>query len=78
MSENRRDNALLMFDGIAEKEMLMYEDYQLFMECQESAKIKAEYMILFAAGKFDNRLREEAKKNPYLALVSLEQMQFVK
>lgn len=61
-----------------EKELLTYEDYQIFMECQESAKIKAEYMILFAAGKFDNRLREEAKKNPYLALVSLEQMQFVK
>ena len=25
MSENRSDNALLMFDGIAEKEMLMYK-----------------------------------------------------
>ena len=25
MSENRSDNALLMFDGIAEKELLMYK-----------------------------------------------------
>lgn len=56
------------------KEILMYEDYELFVECLESAKIDARYMILFSAGKFDNRLREAAKKNPYLALVSLEQM----
>ena len=57
-----------------EKEMMMYEDYSLFMECQNSAKIKAEYVILFSAGNFDNRLREEMKKNPKLALVTLEQM----
>ena len=57
-----------------EKEMLVYEDYSLYMECQEQAKIKAEYTILFSAGNFDNRLREEMKKNPQLALVSLEQM----
>lgn len=57
-----------------EKEMMVYEQYQLFMECQESAKIKAEYVILFSAGNFDNRLREERKKNSQLALISLEQM----
>ena len=57
-----------------EKEMLVYEDYSLYMECQEQAKIKAEYTILFSAGNFDNRLREEMKKNSQLALVSLEQM----
>lgn len=57
-----------------EKEMMVFEDYSLFIECQESAKIKAEYVILFSAGKFDNRLREEVKKNPKLALVSLEEM----
>lgn len=57
-----------------EKEMVMYEDYQLFMECQESAKVKAEYVILFSSENFDNRLREEMKKNPKFALVSLEQM----
>lgn len=59
-----------------EKEMLIYEDYLLFLECQESAKLKPEYVILFSKGKFDNRLRQEAKKNPNLALVSLEQIGF--
>lgn len=57
-----------------EKNMMTYEDYHKFKECQESAKIKAEYEILFSIGTFDNRLREEAKRNPKLALVSLEQM----
>ena len=68
------DNEILAGICNWEKEMLLYEDYQLFMECQESAKIKAEYVILFSAGNFDNRLRDEVKKNPKLALVSLEQM----
>lgn len=57
-----------------EKNMMTYEDYHKFKECQESAKIKAEYEILFSIGTFDNRLREEAKRNPKLALVPLEQM----
>ena len=59
-----------------EKEMMMYEDYSLFMECQEDAKIEAEFVILFSIGKFDNRLREEAKRNGKLALISLEQIHF--
>ena len=58
------------------KEMMMFEDYQLLMECQEDAKIKSEYVILFSAGNFDNRLREEVKKNEKLALISLEQIYF--
>ncbi|MBR5597264.1 MAG: AAA family ATPase [Lachnospiraceae bacterium] len=57
-----------------ENDLMLYEEYALLKECQESAKIKAEYIILFSKGSFDNRLREEAKKNPHLALVSLEQM----
>ena len=56
------------------KEMMMFEDYQLLMECQEDAKIKSEYVILFSAGNFDNHLRELSKKNPRIALVYLEQM----
>ena len=59
-----------------EKDMMVYEDYGLFLECQEDAKIEAEYVILFSAGKFDNRLREKAKKNDKLALISLEQIHF--
>ena len=59
-----------------EKEMMMYEDYSLFMECQEDAKIEAEYVVLFSAGKFDNRLRSEVKRNDKLALISLEQIHF--
>ena len=58
------------------KEMMMFEDYQLLMECKEDAKIKSEYVILFSAGNFDNRLREEVKKNEKLALISLEQIHF--
>ena len=56
------------------KEMMRYDDYKLFVECMENAKIKAEYLVMFSAGKFDNSLRQEAKKNPYLALVSVEQV----
>ena len=55
-------------------ELMRYEEYEILKECQESAKIQAEYMILFSKGSFDNRLRQEVKKNPHLALVSLEQM----
>lgn len=58
-----------------EKDVLMEEDYRLFVECQKNAKIDADYVILFSAGTFDNRLRSEAKKNPRFALVSVEQMQ---
>lgn len=68
------DEELLVGNCHWEKKMLSFEDYQFLLECQESAKIQAEYMILFSTGKFDNRLREEAKRNPYLALVSVEQI----
>ena len=57
-----------------EKDMMVYEDYSLFIEAQKSAKIISEYITLFSKGKFDNRLREVHRKNPYVALVSLEQM----
>ncbi len=59
-----------------EKKMMVYEDYRLFVECLESAKMEAEYVALFSAGKFDNRLRQEAKRNSQLALISIEQMWF--
>ena len=57
-----------------EKEILMPEDYQYFLECQKTAKIMSEYVILFSRGNFDKRLRDEVRKNPKLALVSITQM----
>lgn len=59
-----------------EKDMMMYEDYSLLMECLEDAKIEAEFIVLFSAKNFDNRLRTEMKKNDKLALISLEQIHF--
>lgn len=71
--QDEEDN---MLAGICnwEKEMMTYDDYKLFLHCQKKAKIKAEYVILFSAGKFDNRLKDELKKNPRLALLTLDQM----
>ena len=46
------------------------------MECLEDAKIEAEFIVLFSAKNFDNRLRTEMKKNDKLALISLEQIHF--
>lgn len=69
-----QDEELLAGICDCQKEMVLYEDYLNFQKCQESAKIKAEYEILFCTGTFDNRLREEGKRNPKLALISLEQM----
>ena len=54
--------------------VMRYDEYSLLVKCQESAGIKSEYVTLFSGGKFDNRLKEEHKKNPYVALVSWEQM----
>ena len=57
-----------------EKEMMTYDQYETFVSCQEKAKIEVDFTILFSYSKFDNHLKEEAKKNPRLALLSIDQM----
>ena len=57
-----------------EKERMTLEDYQIFLDCKEKSGILADLVILFSAGGFDNHLRDISKKNPRVALVSLEQM----
>ncbi|MGN0307483.1 MAG: ATP-binding protein [Lachnospiraceae bacterium] len=57
-----------------EKKMMTHEDYEWFMFCQRQAKIEAEHVILFSRVKFDQALQMEAKKDPCLALLTLEDL----
>lgn len=57
-----------------DKEVVSYDQYTNFIECTEKAGIEVDFTIFFSGGKFHNRLKEEAKKNPRLALLSIDQM----
>ena len=56
------------------KENLSMEEYQCFLECEKQSDIKVDFVIVFSMGGFDNYLREAAKKNPRLALISMGKM----
>lgn len=57
-----------------EKKMMTYDQYQNFLDCLTQSQIEADFVILFSFGKFDNHLKEAAKKNPRVALLSIEQV----
>lgn len=56
------------------QDIMGYESYEAFKINQEKAKLEADYEILFSVSDFDDRLKDEAKKNPRLALLNLEQL----
>lgn len=56
-----------------EKELTL-EEYDSFLAGEKLADIPANLRVLFSGKGFDNALKEMAKKEPRLALVSLEQM----
>ena len=83
----KKGNIDFIFEDIEEGEILAgmcspkgeamtMEEYQCFLECEKQSGINADLIILFSCYGFDNYLRDTAKKNPRLALVSLEQMSF--
>lgn len=57
-----------------DKDMLTYEDYERFLFCQKQARIHADYVALFSRVRFDQAIQIEAKKNPCLLLLTLEQL----
>ena len=54
-----------------ERPMLTYGDYQGVLSCAEKAKIHADYVYLYTASSFDEKLNLEAKVKPGLKLVQI-------
>lgn len=54
-----------------EKPMMTYEDYQWVMNCARQAKIDVDYIYLYTASGFDEKLNLEAKVKPGLKLVQI-------
>ena len=68
----QEDEAEEVLAGICnwKEEIMTYEMYRTFEECQEKSQIRADYMILFSKSDFDPKLKEEARTNPRLALIN--------
>ena len=54
-----------------EKPMMTYADYEWVISCAEQAKIKADYIYLYTASGFDEKLNLEAKVKKNLRLVQV-------
>lgn len=54
-----------------EKPMMTYEDYQWIMNCAKQARIDADYIYLYTASGFDEKLNLEAKVKSGLKLVQI-------
>ncbi|MDE6750270.1 MAG: ArsR family transcriptional regulator, partial [Lachnospiraceae bacterium] len=54
-----------------EKPMMTYDDYKWVMDCAQKAKINADYIYLYTASGFDEKLNLEAKVKPSLKLVQI-------
>ena len=51
--------------------MITYEDYDWILSCAKKAKINADYIYLYTASRFDERLDLEAKVKRNLRLVQI-------
>ena len=54
-----------------EKPMMTYEDYKWVMDCAKQAKINVDYIYLYTAFGFDEKLNLEAKVKHGLKLVQI-------
>ncbi len=57
-----------------EKPMMTYADFEWLIFCAEQAKLDTDYIILFSAGRFEERLNLEAKLKKNIRLVTLDQL----
>ncbi len=73
VAQDDKDNTILALCNL-EKPMLRYEDYEWLLFNAKQAKLKTDYIYLFSAGGFDEKLRfaENSKKN--LKLLTLEDL----
>lgn len=54
-----------------EKPMLTYADYEWILDCAKQARINADYIYLYTASRFDEKLNLEAKVKPNLRLMMI-------
>ncbi len=54
-----------------EKPMMTYADYEWVLSCAEKAKIRVDYIYLYTASRFDEKLDLEAKIKKNLRLVQV-------
>lgn len=57
-----------------ENPFMKYEDYEWLLFCAEKARLKADYIYLFSAGRFDEKLYLEAGIKKNLKLITVEEM----
>ena len=55
-----------------EKEKIMFEDYEWFLFCADKAKISADYICLFSARGFDEKIILEAEERGIIKLYTAE------
>ena len=51
--------------------MLTYSDYEWILDCAKQARISADYIYLYTASRFDEKLNLEAKVKPNLKLMMI-------
>lgn len=57
-----------------DKPMIRYDDYEWLLFCSDQAKIRADYVYLFSAHGFDEKLNLEAKTKHNLRLISMDEI----
>lgn len=57
-----------------DKPMMHYDDYEWLLFCIKKAKLRADYIYLFSASRFDEKLNLEAKVKQNLKLISMDEM----
>lgn len=57
-----------------DKPMMHYDEYEKLLFCTKKAKLQADYVYLFSANRFDEKLILEAKVKQNLKLISLDEM----
>lgn len=55
-----------------EKPVMPYEEYERLLFCAQQAKLSPDYIYLFSASRFDERLIQETENNSRLKLIGLD------
>lgn len=53
---------------------MKYEDYEWLLFCAKKAKLKADYVYLFSAASFEEKLKKEAQEKKNIILMDLDRM----
>lgn len=72
VAQDEKENTLI---GLCnwDRPLMTYDDYERLLFCAEKARLRPDYIYLFSAGHFDEKLKWESKVKKNIKLISVDE-----